>query len=73
MVDGALPGFELRAAGEAWGTDDQNLVFGASAFVMPSVGNTLTRFGLGLDVTVPLAGEDRTARAVPFVLVGVTP
>lgn len=73
VVDGALPGFELRAAGEAWGTDDQNLVFGASAFVMPSVGNTLTRFGLGLDVTVPLAGEDRTARAVPFVLVGVTP
>lgn len=73
VVDGALPGFELRAAGEALSTDDEHLVFGASAFVMPSVGNTLTRFGLGLDVTVPLAGDDRTVRAVPFVLVGVTP
>ncbi|MEZ4394365.1 MAG: hypothetical protein R3A48_25105 [Polyangiales bacterium] len=74
VVDGSIPGVELRAAVESWDPGSArsgSAVFGASVFYMPTSNTTRARYGLGVDVSVPFNGG--SVSAVPFVLVGVTP
>jgi hypothetical protein len=73
VIDGALPGFEVRAAFEALTAADPHFVAGASVFMMPAINTTFTRFGFGVDLTVPLTGSDQSVTAVPYAFVGVTP
>lgn len=74
VIDGALPGFEVRAATESFGPDSgAHFVVGASVFMMPAINTTFTRFGFGADLTVPFTGDDRSATVVPYAFVGVTP